>query len=342
MRRRAAIATVLLVAACGHSEPGPSTDLGAGDAPVMAPLDSGCASATAAAKLVPVSLILMLDKSGSMGDGVNGDPALKWQPVTSALAQFVGDASSAGVSASLHFFPQADLCNPSAYYTPAVPLTALPSAAPFSAAIAAQTPSGNTPTRPVVLGAIDFALDAKAARPSERVAIVLITDGEPDSCNSSVENVAFELGKVAANIPTFVIGVGQSLTMLNKLAQAGGTGQAVLVSTGNAAQTSADFLAALEGIRGQVVPCAFPLPSPPDGMALDTTRVNVVYTDGAGNASALSYARDCTSGAGWRYDDAATPSRIELCPQTCADAKRDRASRIDVVFGCYTLGDLIL
>jgi hypothetical protein len=340
MRRLAALA--LVAAACAHDPDPGASDLGAGDAIVMAPLDSGCATASAAAKLVPVSLILMIDKSGSMGDGVNGDPALKWNPITAAIKQFVGDPDSAGVSASLHFFPQADLCNPSAYYTPAVALRALPDAAPFSAAIDAQTPAGNTPTRPVVLGAIDYALDAQAARPGERVAIVLVTDGEPDSCNSSVENVAFEVGRVASTIPTFVVGVGQSVAMLNKIAQAGGTGQAVLVSTGDPAQTTADFLATLESIRGLVVPCSFLLPTPPDGMALDTMRVNVVYTTGAGAANALTYARDCTAGAGWRYDNESAPTRVELCPQTCADAKRDRAARIDVVFGCYTLGDLIL
>src|SRR5205823_5265568 len=76
--------------------------------------DLGCASSSAQAKLIPVNLVVLLDRSGSMGDGINGDPALKWAPVTAGLKAFFGDPGSLGTSASLAYFPSAnDQCNPS-------------------------------------------------------------------------------------------------------------------------------------------------------------------------------------------------------------------------------------
>src|SRR5262249_57473968 len=44
-----------------------------------------CAATSAEAQLAPVYLVFLLDESGSMGDGKNGDRKVKWDPVTSAL-----------------------------------------------------------------------------------------------------------------------------------------------------------------------------------------------------------------------------------------------------------------
>jgi hypothetical protein len=305
--------------------------------------DLSCASTTQKAELKPLNLLVLLDRSGSMGDGVNGDRTLKWDPVTAGLTAFFAAPASQGVFASLHLFPFAgsDVCNPSAYYSATVPLTALPATA-FSGPIAAATPGGNTPTRPAILGVIDLARELKAKDPATATAIVLVTDGEPDFCNSSVDNVAFEVQKVAPGIPTYVIAVGQSLAGLVKIAEAAGTAPPTVVSVGDAMKTRDDFLAALEAIRGLQLTCNLPLPAPPAGQSLDLTRVNVLFTSGAGAAQQLVYDRDCSSGSGWRYDDPAAPTRIELCGGACASAKADRRGRLDVVIGCKTDGDLIL
>lgn len=305
--------------------------------------DLGCASATSAAQLVPVSLVVMLDRSGSMGDGVNGDAALKWNPVTAGLKAFFADAGSAGVRASLQYFPLvADQCNPSGYYFASVGMRALPDATSFAMSIDATSPGGNTPTRPAILGAIDLARDTADANPSETVAIVLVTDGEPDICDSSVNNVSLEANKVAGRTPTYVIGVGPASASLDMIANSGGTGQATFVSVGDPAQTTADFLSALDAIRGKAVSCDFPLPPPPTGMALDFTQVNVLYTGSQAAPQQLLYDRSCASGTGWRYDNENSPTRVELCADTCVAAKQDRGAKIEVVFGCTTAGDLIL
>jgi hypothetical protein len=343
--RKLALCTLLCVAGC-HESAG-AVDAGADQGFVTTQFDLGCASSNAQAKLVPVNLVVLLDRSGSMGDGVNGDPTLKWDPVTSAMEGFFADPQSLGMSASLTFFPAPnDICNPSVYY----PLTSnpntvlmrpLPDSSTFQQAIAANTPSGSTPTRPAILGAIDYAKDTRAANPGSRSAIVLVTDGDPDVCDSSVNDVALPIAQVASTIPTYVIGVGSSIPSLNQLAQAGGTGQPTFVAVGNPMQTASDFQQALEAIRGLVLTCDFPVPAPPSGMTLDFQNVNVVFTPSASSAEELLYDSGCSTGQGWRYDEPQNPTQVELCPSTCDSVKQDHGGRIDVVFGCATAGNLI-
>jgi hypothetical protein len=305
--------------------------------------DLACVGSTAQSHLVPVSLVVMLDRSGSMGDGINGDPKLKWQPVTDALKAFFEDPASTGVSASLHYFPGSDMCNPDAYYTPAVSLRSLPDLA-FRMSMDMTVPMGSTPTLPAVTGAIQYAQDAQAMDTTQRLAIVLVTDGDPDSCNSSVANVSLALSMVQKTIPTYVIGVGQDLMSLNNLATAGGTGSPTLVAVGDPTTTKTQFLAALDSIRGLVLSCDFPIPAAPVGQTIDFTQVNVTFTPSLSmQPELLPYDKDCSSGlAGWRYDDPMKPTQVELCPPSCAAARTDRDARIDLLFGCTTIGNLIM
>jgi hypothetical protein len=338
---RRALALLALAAGCHHAPARPA-DLGVDASFALTSFDLSCASSTQQAALVPVNLVVLLDRSGSMGDGVNGDPALKWNPVTAGLGAFFADPQSAGMNASLQLFPAAtDQCNPSVYYFAAVPERALPDGQSFAAAMAATTPSGDTPTRPAILGAIDYAKDVRDATPGSRTAIVLVTDGDPDVCDSSVANVSLEVAKVASTIKTYVIGVGQSLSSLDMIAQAGGTDHPTLVSVGDPAQTKSDFLAALQQIRGLVLSCEVPLPAPPPGMALDFNSVNVLFTPSSAPATQLLYDSACANGVGWRYDDPMKPTEVQLCASSCDAVRHDHGGRLEVVFGCATDGNLI-
>ena len=59
---------------------------------------------------------------------------------------------------------------------------------------------------------------------------------------------------------TFVIGVGSSLTSLNGIAAAGGTGQAFIVDAAGA-DPGGQFLAAMNAIRGSAaVGCQYTIP----------------------------------------------------------------------------------
>ncbi|MGK0361902.1 MAG: hypothetical protein ACI9U2_004222, partial [Bradymonadia bacterium] len=91
---------------------------------------------------------------------------------------------------------------------------------------------------------------------------------------------------------------------------------------------------ALEGavVEGAGVPCAFDLPRLPEGVALDTDRVNVDLVRGGmdeplDNVASLEA---CAGQPGWYYDDADAPTRLLLCPAAC-DAG---AQEVRVEYGC--------
>jgi hypothetical protein len=340
---RVLLMMALGLAACDHAPAGAGDGgLDANRSPDGGGVDPACATASAKAELKRVDLVFMLDRSGSMGDGVNGDPAVKWNPVTAALEGFFADPASKGISASLQYFPLSDMCNSSAYYFASVPLTALPDATSFQTSISQTTPAGQTPTLPAITGAIDYAKDQAAADTGARVAIVLVTDGEPDACMSSVINVSTAVAKVATTIPTYVIGVGDAIPSLDMIAQMGGTVMPTFVSTTSPAQTTADFQKALDDIRGLTLTCSFVIPPPANGMDIDFNNVNVVYTPGGAPATTLKYNKDCTGGTGWHYDDPSKPTRVDICATDCDTVRADRMGAIDIVFGCATYGGIIL
>jgi len=173
-----------------------------------------------------------------------------------------------------------------------------------------------------------------------KVAVVLVTDGEPAQCQgNSVEAIAAAAAAVAGTIPTYVIGVG-SLTSLHQIAQGGGTQAAFIVSLADPQQTRTELLTAIEEIRGRSISCDLELPAPPAGKTLDPDKVRVELA-GSGQAPAeLPFDATCANGQGWHYDDPANPQRILLCEGTCTSAKADVQARLDVVFGCEVRDDV--
>jgi Mg-chelatase subunit ChlD len=326
---------------------GPDEDLGnfgagGGSQTPDVNVDSACAASTTKAQNSPVNLVFMLDRSTSMLDSG------KWTAATLALKAFFGDASVAGLRASLSFFAQDDIanndevsCKVADYTKPSVPMGDLPNGAIFGAAIDAIVPSKGTPTLPALEGALAYGKEIRAATPEAKVVVVLVTDGQPSACDSSVKNVSNAAAKTASEIPTYVIGVGDSLTALNAVAASGGTKEAVIVSTTDPAKISADFGKAIADIRQKALGCDFKLPSAPEGQTFDLTRVNVQFTPSGGKPTALAYNADCQGGSGWHYDDAKAPSKILVCDNSCSSVKVDLSGKIDILFGCATKGGVI-
>jgi hypothetical protein len=271
--------------------------------------------------------------------------------VVAATKAFFADPASEGFTASMTFFPdegdEDERCVLAGYTTPDVPITPLPSDA-FGAAIdviAAQEWRGGTPTAWVVRGTISFIQQQVAANPGARHAIVLVTDGYPQGCSDTddqISTVANEVAAVALTIPTYVIGVANppiedapdTVTNLQQIAQAGGTEQAYLIDTGNPAQTSADFSAAINQIRGASVSCVVAIPPAPDGRTFDKEKVSVRYTSAGNPVADLSYDPDCLAEDTWHYDDPANPTQIVLCASTCGSVQADVLAALDVGFTC--------
>jgi len=316
----------------------------------------GCAATTSKAELSPVYLLFLLDESGSMGDDESMNREERWDPVTTALKAFFADAASSGLLASLSLFPNDKNktkgsgtpslppdCAPAAYSTPVIAPRALPDATSFADAISAVSPPNEygTPTLPALSGTLDFARSLQAEDASRKVAVVLVTDGEPNQCdNNSVTNIATAAAAVAATIPTYVIGVGSSLTSLNEIAVGGGTKSAFIVSLQDPEQTRSQFSKAINEIRGRAVSCELDLPAPPVGMALDPDKVRVELTPAGQAPTELPFDADCLAGNGWHYDNPAAPKRILLCEGTCSSVKVDTMGKLDVVFGCQVRQDV--
>jgi hypothetical protein len=320
--------------------------------------NAACVTSLKSASLPPVNLVLMYDKSGSMGDPAEGgNPALKWIPVNTGMKAFFTDPASAGYNASLQFFPAqgnvAATCGAN-YATPLVPLTPLTQSGPLVAALDAASPQGGTPTKPALDGAITYATQTAKANPDERTVVVLITDGEPGMmvsgtfapgcANNDIAHIAAAAQAAVAASPSilvYVIGVGTDFDVanLNTVAAAGGTQKAFIVSATDPTQTKGQLQQAFEAVRTQIkLGCDFGLPAPPSGQQLDKNRVNVGFTNGGGQETPLVYSGDCSAPNGWHYDNINNPTRIQLCPSTCATAQADRNGKLTIAFGCLTNG----
>jgi Mg-chelatase subunit ChlD len=296
-----------------------------------------CANSTAGVDAPPIYLVFMVDRSGSMG---GNELSVKWTPAVAALKDFFKDPSSANIHASLTFFQSANLCSVASYATPGVPMQALPDATTFAASLDGTSPNGNTPTRPAVEGAVQYAQSVAATlKPGEKVAIVLVTDGDPnDNCSpqSSAANTAAAAATVAGTIKTYVVGVGNGAANLDQIATGGGTAPHIQVNTTNAATTSADLRAAIGKIKAAQLSCDYTLPPPPAGKTIDVNAVNVNYTTG-GAATTLGYSADCSNASGWHYDSTTTPTKIIMCPTICSTLQNDTSGgKVDIVFGCST------
>ncbi len=161
-----------------------------------------CEAQTEPARLTPVNIVFIIDKSGSMGDqDIDGDgfydgdqewqnTPYRWDPVKDALIAFFNEPGEDGLQASLEFFPNGSqptgpdtgVCRIGEYQNPAAPMTALDDDAGRQRLISRlenTVPNGGTPTLPALQGAILYAQQTMTEIPGSKSVVVLVTDGEP-------------------------------------------------------------------------------------------------------------------------------------------------------------------
>jgi hypothetical protein len=275
------------------------------------------------------------------------------QPVVRGLCTNEYYASGASVPIS---------CTATDYAALAVPIAVLPGAgAAIGTSLNNHIPNGLTPTYSALEGAYAAAKLYSATHAGDEVAVVLSTDGVPNSGGGSgcddvtadIEGLASTSLAGSPSIKTFVIGVlspvdntTAATNLLNGIASAGGTTAATIIGTSST--TESDFVAALQKIRGQSLPCQFALPVPEAGTP-DYSKVNVVYTDSKTSSDTIvpyvgalaDCAADGGADGGWYYDvdpfdDAGTPTKVVLCPATCGTIQADPTGKVNVVQGCKT------
>jgi hypothetical protein len=240
-------------------------------------------------------------------------------------------------------------CAVAAYENLPVPIVPLPDPGQrlVARAFARRSPSGATPMRPAIDGALAALKKHLDGHPGQKSILVLATDGSPVGCTqNTVADVASLLqSSHNAGVSTYVIGVATpnnatELMTLGQLASAGGTGMPYVISATEI--LSQRFLETLNQIRGQALPCEFTIPKPSTG-AIDFGKVNVSWHAPGAREDVLYTATaarcDATRG-GWYYDvdpaTGGTPTRVIVCEATCRQLKMHAEATVDLRFGCAT------
>ncbi|EYF01282.1 vWA domain-containing protein [Chondromyces apiculatus] len=299
--------------------------------------DAACASTSAAAQIVPLDMIVLLDKSSSM-------TGARWNGAVAALQTFFSDPESDGINVGLQYYPQNNgSCDYTIYDDLTVPIAALPLNTPvLNTSLDDENPDGvNTPTYGALRGVLFKATAQQDANPDHKVVVVFASDGAPNGCSTQDTTAAIAgLASQALSyngVQTYVIAMsGSDVANLSQIAQAGGTVAAYDV-TGDITQ----FSQKMKQIRANAMDCTFPIPPPPMGEELDLAKVAVNYTNADGDTIELprkSGSAQCGSGSGWHFDKPITstppPTEISLCPASCSAIRASTANELHVLFGC--------
>ncbi len=248
------------------------------------------------------------------------------------------------------------VCTLSDYTTPEVPMGILPDAAgdllaSLQAYSPAPSPFGLTPTGPALEGAISYASSWAEEHPDRKVIVVLATDGTPTGgCSPSRRAEIAALASVGARatipVQTYTIGVfspddTDGPDNIRAIANAG-EGEAFVISEDD--DIGAEFVAAMNSVRGQGIACEFQIPESESGNRLDYGKVNVEFTPDAGeDPETILYLDDgaeCDDEGGWFYDrdpDTNQPRSIRACDTTCSRLTHSLTGNVAIEVGCETI-----
>ena len=311
------------------------------------------------AKPVPLHLVALMDYSGSMmAEDVTdsgGRPITRFEGVKRAWEAYAALPQTREVRLTALPFgtrpalESVDNCSENSF-APTMTDTLMPDASAMTTAIVAGVPptdwNNDTPTAGGVASAVKAARALQLQFPNDAVAIVLSTDGAPTACGGVGDHaqpnpedlaaaIAAEQAAVAAGFKTYIIGIATSdptySGALRELAAASGGGDPTLISSGNASVIAEQLQGRLAAV-GREYLCKIPLSDAARG---NLAQTNVAFSAGAGAPSTtLSYAQECAGGAGYRYDDAANPRNIVLCPSTCASFGSASDAEVQLAVGC--------
>ena len=307
---------------------------------VTGSLDANCGTRTQTAKMIPPDIMLVMDRSLSMTNDVNDQPCAggsgmngncgassKWQLVVPVLNQVITDTDAKVNWGMFYLGDEPAMCGVAT--APVVPITAM-NAMAVTASLTGNQFNGQvgTPTRRVIEGTVSYLTALADQNPKF---MVLATDGQPNCATATGLNTDDSAGTqqavadaLAAGIPTFVVGIGNTnaAATLNQVAIAGGRPQTGGTASYYQVNDAAALAAALGTIVGQAASCTFNIGAPPDG----TTATGLgVFGDG------MKIPMDAANG--WSFKDAAMTTIILNGP-TCDRLLSGMIHDVTVAFVC--------
>ncbi len=321
-------------------------DAGPNDGAVSA--DSACAAEVVVGKKRPIDIIWAVDTSGSMGQEIA-------QIKANLNTQFADVLGASGLDYQVIMI--ANKGTGGFQVCAAPPLGGFNCGAnpPLYHPINQTVASSNALS--LILSTYDNANVAlnwsKLLRPSAVKVFIVVTDD-----NSSLSGVSFDT-QLLAKMPVGMFGtaaardyvlhgiigvsVGNPAVKCPSAVNIGAQYQVVANLTGGKsfpvcdADYSPIFNEIATGIVGDLA-CELTMPAPGGGGAIDPANVALSYTPSNAAAVGLSHVLDAAScnGDGWYYDNNASPTKLLLCPTTCATVKADPGGKLDILVGCLS------
>ncbi len=273
----------------------------------------GCDGDQFTAQGVPPNVLIVLDRSGSMGDPVSSGSPSKWDIATGALGTLLANYGDK-VNWGLALYEGASQCAPG---TVVVDTGAMTSGA-INTALGNNSPGGRTPIGDTLDALLGYSGLADATRENY---ILLLTDGT-ETCNGDGETAVTNLINQTPSVKTFVVGFGGAVdgTALNNMAQNGGTALAGGPPYYYQADDAASLAMAFDNIGSTVLSCTYNLSGNPGADDL------YVYFD------SVNVTRDPTHMSGWDYDP--TTNQVTFYGADCDKLKAGTVTDLVIVGGC--------
>jgi hypothetical protein len=279
---------------------------------------------------VPPEILLVLDRSATMAQEVQGSPNSRWTEVSRAVDEVVSGTQQ-NVLWGLKMFPTVSACDVTPAMEVAVGLANHPMMAGAMNATSPNTGPSGTPMQLAVRMATAHLRARTGGNPRF---MLLATDGLPN-CGpgpgigggmDTPGTVQAIREAAASGIRTYVVGIATHAEgafaqySLDMMADAGGTARNATPGF-YPVNNQADLTRTFNEITGQVQSCVFPLdaapPSPMDvAVDLDARRIP----------------RDTTHTNGWDYT--ANMTAIEVYGQPCNDLELGKVTNVQIIYGC--------
>jgi len=335
-----------------------------------------CGATRIEAQAVPVNVLFVIDKSGSMTDQPQGFGSDKWSAMKQALEAALASVPPT-VNSGLLVYPasvfhtipldcEGDLCCEVPEASEAVKVGVGPgSDEAIVQALSDTSPGGGTPTAAALAQALAYFTQGEGAELEGDRYVLLATDGGPncdaaltcekDACTPNLDGAPqCEGGNCCEGAGEFCLDDAAVTAQIGALRAAGIATFVVGIPGSEKYEQYLDVFARAGGVPRVGADHDYFAVSAASGVSGLTSVFKNITTELLRSCEVslpeppaqlrlVNVAIDCAvlpqqgNESGWEFDDAAAPTSIIIHGPVCDDLKAEGARRIDVVYGCTTI-----